>query len=83
MELTFAEAAKGVTKELSVNLEDACPRCDGKGSEPGTKVPPCHYCNGTGMVGFRRLYLYVASSSSRCIIVHVALRRSRSTRVLS
>ncbi|KAF3852921.1 hypothetical protein F7725_006276, partial [Dissostichus mawsoni] len=37
MELTFSEAAKGAQKPLTVNLDDACPRCDGKGSEPGTK----------------------------------------------
>uniref|UniRef100_A0A3Q3K796 DnaJ homolog subfamily A member 3, mitochondrial n=1 Tax=Monopterus albus TaxID=43700 RepID=A0A3Q3K796_MONAL len=49
MELTFAEAAKGANKELSVNIEDACPRCNGKGNEPGTKMPVCHYCNGTGI----------------------------------
>lgn len=52
MELTFSEAAKGVNKELNVNIDDECPRCDGKGSEPGTKVSQCHYCNGTGMVSF-------------------------------
>lgn len=52
MELSFSEAAKGVSKELSVNIEDDCPRCDGKGSEPGTKVSQCSYCNGTGMVSF-------------------------------
>ncbi|CAM9339090.1 unnamed protein product, partial [Lampetra planeri] len=50
MELTFNEAAKGVKKDLSVNIDAACQRCDGKGSEPGTKVAHCHYCNGTGMV---------------------------------
>ncbi|XP_076585682.1 dnaJ homolog subfamily A member 3, mitochondrial-like isoform X2 [Chaetodon auriga] len=49
MELTFSEAAKGTNKQLTVNIDDACPRCDGKGSEPGTKVSHCHYCNGTGM----------------------------------
>uniref|UniRef100_A0A8C9WPJ5 DnaJ heat shock protein family (Hsp40) member A3 n=1 Tax=Sander lucioperca TaxID=283035 RepID=A0A8C9WPJ5_SANLU len=53
MELTFSEAAKGANKELSVNIEDTCPRCDGRGNEPGTKVSHCHYCNGTGMVSFR------------------------------
>lgn len=53
MELTFSEAAKGTNKELSVNIDDACQRCDGNGSEPGTKVSQCHYCNGTGMVSFR------------------------------
>ena len=50
MELTFTEAAKGASKELSVNIDDVCPRCDGKANEPGTKVSHCHYCNGTGMV---------------------------------
>lgn len=50
MELTFTQAAKGVNKEISVNIEAACQRCDGKGHEPGTKVQHCHYCNGSGMV---------------------------------
>lgn len=50
MELTFTQAAKGVNKEMSVNMEAACQRCDGKGHEPGTKVQHCHFCNGSGMV---------------------------------
>lgn len=50
MELTFTQAAKGVNKEMSVNIETACQRCDGKGHEPGTKVQHCHNCNGSGMV---------------------------------
>lgn len=62
MELTFAEAAKGVDKQLSVNVEDACPRCNGRGSEPGTKVSHCHYCNGTGMVGHTSLPNFLLKS---------------------
>lgn len=50
MELTFTQAAKGVNKEIGLNLEAACQRCDGKGHEPGTKVQHCHHCNGSGMV---------------------------------
>ncbi|XP_070836896.1 dnaJ heat shock protein family (Hsp40) member A3a isoform X1 [Chaetodon trifascialis] len=49
MELTFTQAAKGVNKEISINIEAACQRCDGKGHEPGTKVQHCHFCNGSGM----------------------------------
>ncbi|KAM8878649.1 dnaJ homolog subfamily A member 3, mitochondrial-like [Spinachia spinachia] len=49
MELSFSEAAMGTSKALSVNVEDTCPRCDGRGNEPGTKVSHCHYCNGTGV----------------------------------
>lgn len=50
MELTFTQAAKGVNKEVSINVDAACQRCDGKGQEPGSKVQHCHNCNGSGMV---------------------------------
>ncbi|XP_040003003.1 dnaJ homolog subfamily A member 3, mitochondrial-like isoform X2 [Xiphias gladius] len=66
MELTFAEAAKGANKELSVNLDDACPRCDGKGSEPGTKVSHCHYCNGTGMESINTGPFMMRTTCRRC-----------------
>ncbi|XP_044203573.1 dnaJ homolog subfamily A member 3, mitochondrial-like [Thunnus albacares] len=66
MELTFAEAAKGANKELSVNMDDACPRCDGKGSEPGTKVSHCHYCNGTGMESINTGPFMMRSTCRRC-----------------
>ncbi|XP_059194802.1 dnaJ homolog subfamily A member 3, mitochondrial-like isoform X2 [Centropristis striata] len=66
MELTFAEAAKGVKKELSVNIDDTCPRCDGQGSEPGTRVPQCHYCNGTGMESVHTGPFTTRSTCRRC-----------------
>lgn len=65
MELTFTQAAKGVNKEMSVNIEAACQRCDGKGHEPGTKVQHCHFCNGSGMVRALTLCLFL----KRCICV--------------
>ncbi|XP_044043200.1 dnaJ homolog subfamily A member 3, mitochondrial-like isoform X1 [Siniperca chuatsi] len=66
MELTFSEAAKGVNKELNVNIDDACPRCDGKGSEPGTKVSQCHYCNGTGMESINTGPFMMRTACRRC-----------------
>ncbi|XP_050926374.1 dnaJ homolog subfamily A member 3, mitochondrial isoform X2 [Lates calcarifer] len=66
MELTFSEAAKGASKELSVNIDDVCPRCDGKGSEPGTKVSHCHYCNGTGMESINTGPFMMRTSCRRC-----------------
>ncbi|XP_078137987.1 dnaJ homolog subfamily A member 3, mitochondrial-like [Centroberyx gerrardi] len=66
MELTFAQAAKGVSKEMTVNIDDACQRCDGKGSEPGTKVSHCHYCNGTGMESINTGPFMMRSSCRRC-----------------
>uniref|UniRef100_A0A1A7XZE8 DnaJ homolog subfamily A member 3, mitochondrial n=1 Tax=Iconisemion striatum TaxID=60296 RepID=A0A1A7XZE8_9TELE len=66
MELTFSEAAKGANKELSVNIDDICPRCRGKGSEPGTKVSQCHYCNGSGMETISTGPFMMRSTCRRC-----------------
>ena len=49
MNLTFSQAAKGVNKEVVLNVVDTCPKCRGSRSEPGTKAVKCPYCNGTGM----------------------------------
>ncbi|KAG8014594.1 DnaJ-like protein subfamily A member 3 [Nibea albiflora] len=66
MELTFSEAAKGASKELSINIDDNCPRCGGKGSEPGTKVSHCHYCNGTGMESVNTGPFMMRTTCRRC-----------------
>nr|XP_028561306.1 dnaJ homolog subfamily A member 3, mitochondrial isoform X2 [Podarcis muralis] len=66
MELTFNQAAKGVNKEIQVNINDTCQRCDGKGHEPGTKVQHCHYCNGTGMETINTGPFVMRSTCRRC-----------------
>lgn len=66
MELTFTQAAKGVNKEISVNIEAACERCDGKGHEPGTKVQHCHFCNGSGMETVNTGPFVMRSTCRRC-----------------
>ncbi|XP_059609329.1 protein tumorous imaginal discs, mitochondrial-like [Phlebotomus argentipes] len=49
VKLSFAQAARGVHKDLDVNVVDTCPKCRGSRCEPGTKPGRCQYCNGTGM----------------------------------
>lgn len=49
MALTFSQAARGVNKDIDVNVVDTCPKCQGSRCEPGTKPGRCQYCNGTGM----------------------------------
>ncbi|XP_017073056.1 protein tumorous imaginal discs, mitochondrial isoform X2 [Drosophila eugracilis] len=48
MDLSFAQAARGVNKDVNVNVVDQCPKCAGSKCEPGTKPGRCQYCNGTG-----------------------------------
>ncbi|KAG8231522.1 hypothetical protein J437_LFUL008063 [Ladona fulva] len=49
MNLTFAQAARGVNKDTQLNVVDTCPKCQGSRAELGTKAVKCTYCNGTGM----------------------------------
>ena len=57
MKLTFQQAARGVNKEVHVNVTDTCPKCQGTKAEPGTRAVKCHHCNGTGMVSMIRVVL--------------------------
>ncbi|XP_022673409.1 protein tumorous imaginal discs, mitochondrial-like [Varroa jacobsoni] len=47
--LTFEEAARGINKEMQINIVDTCPKCSGSRAELGTKSQPCQFCHGTGM----------------------------------
>lgn len=49
MNLRFTEAARGVNKDIKVNVVDTCPKCRGSRCELGTKPVRCTHCNGTGM----------------------------------
>ncbi|XP_066593913.1 protein tumorous imaginal discs, mitochondrial-like isoform X2 [Prorops nasuta] len=49
MNLTFSQAARGVNKEIELNVVDVCPMCNGNRCAPGYAPLPCTYCNGTGM----------------------------------
>ncbi|XP_051175966.1 protein tumorous imaginal discs, mitochondrial-like isoform X1 [Leptopilina boulardi] len=49
MNLTFSQAARGINKDIELNVVDTCPKCQGSRCELGTKAIKCHYCNGTGM----------------------------------
>ncbi|GAV02385.1 hypothetical protein RvY_12958 [Ramazzottius varieornatus] len=49
MDLTFTQAARGVNKDVRINITDTCPKCNGSKCEPGTKPTKCPSCNGSGM----------------------------------
>ncbi|KAI4493848.1 hypothetical protein M0804_002024 [Polistes exclamans] len=49
MDLTFSQAARGVNKDVELNVVDTCPKCVGSRCEPGTRAVRCEQCKGTGM----------------------------------
>lgn len=50
LNLTFEEAAFGVTKEIEISRNEECKKCGGTGAKPGTKPITCDKCNGTGQI---------------------------------
>jgi molecular chaperone DnaJ len=50
LEIDFMEAAFGTEKEIMLNKNVKCDKCDGKGAEPGSKIETCKTCKGRGRV---------------------------------
>ncbi len=64
VDLTFEEAAFGVDKDISLNLNDTCEHCHGKG---GFDEETCSYCHGNGyVITEQRSILGVIQSRSAC-----------------
>ena len=50
VEISLEDASTGVEKEIEVYISSVCPRCNGSGTEPGSKIITCKTCNGTGQI---------------------------------
>jgi molecular chaperone DnaJ len=64
--VSFEVAARGGEIEIRVPLEVECPRCEGKGAEPGTPVETCPQCGGTGSVSLVQGGFAVQRPCPRC-----------------
>ncbi|XP_050672908.1 protein tumorous imaginal discs, mitochondrial-like isoform X2 [Leptidea sinapis] len=64
--LKFTESARGVNKDVNINVIDICPKCQGSRCELGTKAIKCTYCNGTGMETFSRGPFVMRSTCRHC-----------------
>lgn len=52
--ISFMEAVKGVTRDISIQRLEACSECGGTGAKKGTHAETCPDCHGTGQVTMRR-----------------------------
>jgi len=50
MDISLEDTLKGKEKVIILEKVVICPRCQGRGAEPGTKVKECFSCRGTGQV---------------------------------
>ena len=66
MSLTLQEAARGVTKTVSLDRDETCDRCDGRQSEPGTDPITCPACGGRGEVAHNQGFFSIARTCGSC-----------------
>ena len=66
LEISFEDAAFGMTAEIQVPRLERCPRCEGSGSEPGSGASSCPQCRGRGEVLYRQGFLSVRQTCPQC-----------------
>ncbi len=66
LDLTFAEAVWGTTKEVKVSREVTCTTCTGTGAKPGSKPEICRTCQGKGQVVHAQGFFMVQTTCPQC-----------------
>ncbi len=67
LNITFEEAVFGVEKEISLDKQNTCEKCEGSGAEKNSKIVTCPKCHGQGQIKtMRRTILGNISSAVVC-----------------
>jgi molecular chaperone DnaJ len=66
LNLTFAEAVWGITKDVKVTREIACVACTGSGARAGSKPEICRTCQGKGQVVHAQGFFMVQTTCPHC-----------------
>jgi molecular chaperone DnaJ len=66
MEITLEDAFHGRTREITVDVSDACGSCRGTGARPGTSVKTCQHCGGHGKVRAQQGFFVVERGCPVC-----------------
>jgi molecular chaperone DnaJ len=66
LQISFEEAAFGVTTKIKVPRHQACADCEGTGAQKGSGPTTCPTCNGYGQVRFQQGFFSIARTCSHC-----------------
>jgi molecular chaperone DnaJ len=66
LNLAFAEAVWGTTKDVKVTREAPCVTCTGTGAKPGSKPEVCRTCQGKGQVVHAQGFFMVQTTCPAC-----------------
>uniref|UniRef100_A0A5K3G2E4 CR-type domain-containing protein n=2 Tax=Mesocestoides corti TaxID=53468 RepID=A0A5K3G2E4_MESCO len=64
--LSFEDAAKGVTKDIAINVVVPCSTCEGSRCQPGTGMVTCPNCHGSGQETVSTGPFVLRSTCRRC-----------------
>ena len=71
MRISFMVSINGLTKTLSLNVDEQCPDCLGSGAYSKSDIKTCSNCNGTGVVIQRKQTIFGMSQvQSECPHCH-------------
>src|SRR5690606_33350441 len=66
LELSFAEAVWGTTREVTVHRDEGCQTCSGSGAKPGTSPQRCGTCDGKGQVLHSQGFFMIQTTCPAC-----------------
>ncbi|MBI2343633.1 MAG: molecular chaperone DnaJ [Deltaproteobacteria bacterium] len=64
--IDLQEAAVGVEREVAIERQMPCARCQGSGARPGSKRIPCVACGGAGYQTVRQGFFVMQSTCGHC-----------------
>jgi molecular chaperone DnaJ len=66
MELSFEEAATGLTTKIRVPRQEFCEACNGTGAKAGTGVSACQQCGGRGQMHYQQGFFAISRTCPAC-----------------
>ncbi|WFL77050.1 molecular chaperone DnaJ [Altererythrobacter arenosus] len=66
MEITLDDAFHGKTRQIEIEVSQACGTCSGSGATPGTGERQCNLCNGYGKVRAKQGFFMVERPCPTC-----------------
>jgi molecular chaperone DnaJ len=73
IDLDLVEAARGVTRSVTIPRDELCPECSGSGARKGSTPAACRRCNGHGVViqaqGFFRVQQTCRACGGRGVVI--------------
>jgi molecular chaperone DnaJ len=66
MEISFEDAARGVTTPITITRSDSCSDCDGSGQRPSTRRQTCPDCGGSGQRSGNLGFFGLGQTCPRC-----------------